>query len=85
MPISRTVCRTIVRIGPNIFSKGLVTQDWRHVGDGIRSLLRESFVQIHSATRMQILFLSFFATVTQWNDLAVLTNSLNCSSATLVG
>ncbi len=37
--------------------------------------LRESFASIQSATKMQILFLNLFATATQRNDLAVLSDS----------
>jgi hypothetical protein len=38
--------------------------------------LRESFVQMLSATKMQILFLNLFATAAQRNDLAVLSHNL---------
>ena len=37
--------------------RGLVTHDWRNVGDGIRSRAREDLFTIHSATKMEILFL----------------------------
>lgn len=50
-----------------IFSiRGLVTYDWRDVGDRIRSRAGE-LVQIQSAIKMQILFLNLFATAPQRN------------------
>ena len=53
-----------------IFSvRGLVTHDWRDVGDGIRSRAGDSFFsQIHRATKMEILSLNLFATPAQSND-----------------
>jgi hypothetical protein len=35
---------------------------------------REIFSQIHSATKMEILFLKLFAILVQWNDLSVLSH-----------
>ena len=46
--------------------------------------LRESFVQIHSATKMRILFLNLVATAAQRNDLAVPSHRLDRGSATLI-
>jgi hypothetical protein len=46
--------------------------------------LRESFVQIRSAIRIQILSLNPFATVAQWNDLTVLSHSFDRCPTPLV-
>jgi hypothetical protein len=43
--------------------------------------LRENFVQIHSATKMKILFLNLFAAAAQSNDLAVLSDRLDPKSS----
>jgi hypothetical protein len=55
-------------------------------GDMAAVALRESFVQMRSATKMRMLFLNLFATATQRNDLTVLPHSSNrCSAALLRG
>jgi hypothetical protein len=46
--------------------------------------LRVSFVQIHSATKMQMLFLNLFATAAQRNDLAVSSHGLDRRPASLI-
>jgi hypothetical protein len=53
-------------------------------GDIMAGELQESFAKTHSATKIQILFLNLFAMAAQRNDLTVLSNSFDCSSAPLI-
>ena len=46
--------------------------------------LRRDFAKIQRATKMQILFLILFATATQRNDLAVLSDSFDRHPTTLI-